>query len=79
MDTPKRVKNVQPTIKLSDIDFVPIFIGVLVILVTLGERGSGSVRSTAFHFFSFHLMFSHFLLVEKENVEAYDCSIDRPL
>lgn len=37
MDKAKTVKNAQPTIKLSDIDFVPILVGVLVILVTLGK------------------------------------------
>lgn len=37
MDKAKTVKNVQPTIKLSDIDIVPILIGIFVILVTLGK------------------------------------------
>lgn len=37
MDKAKIVKNTQPTIKLSDIDVVPIFVGILVILVTLGK------------------------------------------
>lgn len=37
MEKPQKVRNVKPTIKLSDIDFTPILVAALVILFTIGK------------------------------------------
>lgn len=81
MDKAKTVKNAQPTIKLSDIDFVPILVGLFVILVTLGkplwwcwELSERRTLNQIPHYksiFSPSLLLSNLFLVEEEIVQTH--------